>query len=145
MEVFAAVQQLSDAPNRILQCGQLGDCIHIAEEYGTESDASDPIARRASSAAALQGELYAGRLRGGTAASSQKASSRIAYWTTVIAPYVFAIGLLVLIADILDFKLGMRTDVLYWILGLGSLPVLLSFLIDINRFSMHDLYKNRLV
>jgi hypothetical protein len=62
-----------------------------------------------------------------------------------LAPPVFAIGLLLLVATLVNFLVPVVGSI--WALGgvLLAIGVILSFTVDINEFSMMNFYKNRLV
>jgi hypothetical protein len=67
----------------------------------------------------------------------------------LVGPYVFVYGLMVLLACLIEnilFK-GTAPSASYWSWSLLlplSIAVLLGFTLDINEFSMHSLYRNRL-
>ena len=115
----------------------------------------------------------AGLIAAKSAASGPQNSNRLVEFLVKMAPYVFVIGFLVLLSWLLDSLVarnwthldavvGKRsfgamvwnqwsnmynTDRLWLLkltLGCGFLAALLSFRLDINQFSMHLLYRNRL-
>ena len=68
------------------------------------------------------------------------------------APYIFAVGLLVLLSALVD-QIGLWRD-LHWTDNLQLMLIMMSVLVagawflswrvDVNQFSMHDFYRNRL-
>ena len=77
-------------------------------------------------------------------------------WKKIVvsaAPYVFVAGLLVLLAATIDFAggrihPGWSDDALSVVVAISSLTIVALFLswrVDINQFSMHNFYRNRLV
>ncbi|MES2758593.1 MAG: patatin-like phospholipase family protein [Pseudomonadota bacterium] len=119
------------------------------------------------------GTTVAGLLLGRGAATGQKDSSRALEFVAAIAPYVFCAGLLFLVSAMVhwitagntplaapngNLELGAFVD-LYNKQTIGSslqacgsavaimltIGVLLAWRVDINKFSMHMMYRNRLV
>ncbi len=93
---------------------------------------------------------YAGR------ATTQNAEAKMvgipAKWIARIAPPVFVVGLLLVLSQFLERLLRMLAGprhhgapALYLSLGCGIAAWLLSRRVDINEFSLHEFYRNRLV
>ncbi|NNG15938.1 MAG: hypothetical protein HKM89_05595 [Gemmatimonadales bacterium] len=96
-----------------------------------------------------------GVLAGKSAASSGGSPNRVVELVTKVAPAVFIIGLILLLAVLLERLLpvieGWDPGVgqVTWLLIVALLMLLaawfLSWRVDVNEFSMHALYRNRLV
>jgi hypothetical protein len=94
-----------------------------------------------------------GLLAGKSAGTDQKSTSPILKILIIIAPYLFILGLALLLAfGIESFMpskdLSLQRQVLYLCGLFGVLVItamLLSWRVNINEFSMHNYYRNRLV
>lgn len=106
--------------------------------------------------------LLTGRSLSSGGGMGRKDRSALSYWVSALAPFVFVIGLCIFVSywlDVLSEYLGLVSLAQGWPavpaefnpaivllpLGLLGISLLFAWRVDINDFSMHSLYKNRLV
>jgi hypothetical protein len=96
--------------------------------------------------------LWAAISGGGVLAGKSKSSSSDPKWQTLgrqallqIAPYVFIAGFFVVVSSLVSIVTDQSLHRLEWLIGVsGVLFVAYGWCVDINEFSMHSFYRNRL-
>lgn len=94
------------------------------------------------------GGIFAANGRGSSGAKDdqQPRDSKVSELISVVAPYIFIVGLLILVSLLAEFITrghGARW-VLVEIASSGAVALLLAWRVDINEFSMHAFYRDRL-
>jgi hypothetical protein len=93
------------------------------------------------------GGVVAAQAPATSSAEAPSLKSRLLEWLAHLAPLVFILGLLVAVSMLIT-RLLVPTDSVQVSIALGVFTVtglVLSWRVDINEFSMHHFYKNRLV
>jgi hypothetical protein len=79
------------------------------------------------------------------ASGTAQDSSDILNLIAVIGPYVFIVGLLLLLATLADFAVTTANESYRWLIGTPiAIFVIFGWRVDINEFSMNPFYRNRL-
>lgn len=95
----------------------------------------------------LGGVLAAqGRQSAGASADDAPSQSIVREALAVVAPYVFIVGLLILISLLAEVLAGRQGDlgVLVLIVASAAVSLLVAWRVDVNEFSMHAFYRDRL-